>query len=194
MFAMHTTSVTLLEALRDGKAQESWRRFVKLYSPLLLQWARQLGLQDSDAADLVQDVFVTLVAKLPGFEYDRDKSFRRWLHTVLRNRWRDWQRRKAVLGLATGNSTVIREAPDDDESTAEITAVEYQRQLFSRALQLLKDEFQPATWRAFWEHGVNSRSAAEVARELGLTAGAVYAAKFRVMTRLREDLAGLVDT
>jgi RNA polymerase sigma-70 factor (ECF subfamily) len=190
---MHTTSVTLLEALRSSTAQDAWRRFVQLYSPLLLRWARQLGLQDSDAADLVQDVFVTLVAKLPGFRYDRDGSFRRWLHTVLRNRWRDWQRRKTARPVSTGNSTLIEMIPDDDESAADLSEVEYHKQLLNRALQLLRDEFQPITWRAFWEHGVAARPAADVARELGLTPGAVYAAKFRVMTRLRKELNGLVE-
>jgi RNA polymerase sigma-70 factor (ECF subfamily) len=54
-------------------------------------------------------------------------------------------------------------------------------------------EFEPATWRAFWECVVNERPAAEVASELELTENAVYLAKGRVLRRLRNELGGLLD-
>ena len=63
---MHTTSISLLERLKLPAAQESWKRFVDLYTPLLFYWARRLGLQEADAADLVQDVCALLVKKLHG--------------------------------------------------------------------------------------------------------------------------------
>ena len=46
---------------------------------LLYSWGRRVGLQPAAAADLVQDVLLVLVQKLPEFEYDRTKSFRAWL-------------------------------------------------------------------------------------------------------------------
>src|SRR5258707_1223697 len=95
-FRMHTTSPSLLDRLRDSAEQEAWNRFVKLYTPLLFFWARRLGLQDQDAADLVQDVFAVLVQKLPEFTYNRNQGFRRWLHTILNNKWRNQQRRHPV--------------------------------------------------------------------------------------------------
>ena len=63
----------------------------------------------------------------------------------------------------------------------------------AKALEELRPEFQPKSWQAFMEHGMSGRSAADVARELGVTVGAVYAAKFRVMSRLREELQGLLE-
>ncbi len=64
---MSTTPVSLLEQLRQPTAARAWPRFVELYAPLLYDWARRLGLQDADAADLVQDVFAILLRKLPEF-------------------------------------------------------------------------------------------------------------------------------
>jgi len=49
---MHTTSPTLLEKLREPNQGQAWARFVELYTPLLLAWARRIGLQPQDAADL----------------------------------------------------------------------------------------------------------------------------------------------
>jgi RNA polymerase sigma-70 factor, ECF subfamily len=73
---MESTSSSLLLRLRQPGEQASWQRFVDLYTPLLYFWACRMGLSSADAADLVQDVFVTLVQKLPQFEYDSGKSFR----------------------------------------------------------------------------------------------------------------------
>ena len=50
---MHTTPVSLLQRLRDSADQAAWGRFVRLYTPLLYSWARHVGLQEPDAADLV---------------------------------------------------------------------------------------------------------------------------------------------
>src|ERR1700733_6355797 len=86
---MTQTPVSLLERLRQPGAQEAWDRFVEIYSPLIYAWSRRAGLQDQDAADLVQDVLLTLVQAMPTFVYDRHKSFRGWLRTITLNKWRD---------------------------------------------------------------------------------------------------------
>jgi RNA polymerase sigma-70 factor (ECF subfamily) len=70
---------------------------------------------------------------------------------------------------------------------------DYRRHLTNRALQVLQSDFQPTTWKAFWEQAVVGRPAAEVTAELGLTPGAVYAARFRVLDRLRRELAGMLE-
>ena len=94
---MDSTPVSLLERLRRPAEQAAWERFVRLYTPLLCQWARRLGLRGADAADLVQDVFVVLVQKLPEFRYDPRRRFRGWLWTVTLNKWRE-RRRRAPSG------------------------------------------------------------------------------------------------
>jgi len=93
---MDTTPGSLLERLRQPGQPEAWRRFVQLYTPLLFHWARRLGLQEQDAADLIQDVFLVLARKLPDFTYDRRQSFRGWLRTVTLNKWRESARRRGL--------------------------------------------------------------------------------------------------
>ena len=187
--AMHSTPVSLLDRLRRPDDPAAWERFVRLYTPLLYYWARRLGCQEPDAADLVQDVLTQLVRKLPDFTYDPDKSFRSWLRTVLLNTWRNHQRRAELPQDATAGLDDLA-IPDPASFLEE---AEYRQWLVGRALELMRSEFQPATWKAFWECVVAERPAAEVARELGLTENAVYLAKGRVLRRLRRELAGLLD-
>lgn len=188
---MHTTSITLLERLRTPENQEAWCRFVDLYTPLLFHWARRCGLQKEDAADLVQDVFTALLQKLPAFNYDSQKSFRGWLHTVTVNLWRD-RRRAAASRPSSGHNGQGAERSVPDPVVA-LEVEEYRSYLIRRALTLMQTDFEPATWRAVWEHAVVGRPAPQVAAELGQTVAAVYCAKFRVLSRLRQELQGLID-
>jgi RNA polymerase sigma-70 factor (ECF subfamily) len=188
---MHTTSVSLLDQLRQPTGQESWSRFVKLYTPLLFYWARRLGLRDADAAELVQEIFVVLVQKLPTFEYERQKGFRNWLRTVLLNKWRNSLRKKANARL-TGGEVDLAEVADSGEQNV-LAENEYRQHLTSHAMELMRSEFPYKTWKACWEHVVMDRPATQVAAELDIVIGAVYVAKSRVLARLRQELIGLLD-
>jgi RNA polymerase sigma-70 factor (ECF subfamily) len=187
---MTQTSVILLERVRQRSDQEAWSRFVRLYTPLIFSWGRQCGLQPDDAADLTQDVLTVLLQKLPEFTYNHHGSFRAWLRTVTLNQWRDRRKRIATRPLAGVGADLDEMAAPEASSLEE---AEYRQQLVSRALRLIQGDFQPTTWRAFWEHGVEGRPAAQVAAELGLSLNAVYTARFRVLARLRQELTGLLD-
>src|SRR5437588_2804409 len=190
---MNTTPVSLLERLHRpaAAAQDAWSRFVQLYTPLLFYWCQRAGLQEQDAADLVQEVFVVLLHKLPEFTYDQHKSFRGWLRTVTLNKWHDQCRRRG-LPIQTGDQTDLDQLPGTNGLDAFWDA-EYRQHLVGRALQIMRADFQPATWKACWEHIVNDRPAAEVAAELGVRVDSVYAATSRVLRRLRQELEGLID-
>lgn len=186
---MKRTPVSLLEQLKKAHDPNAWHRFVELFTPFLYRQIRGLGLQESDAADLVQEVFVILVQKLPEFSYDRHKSFRAWLKAVTFNKWRDLRRRQTFLPLepddaSLAEQTVAGDVPGFDED-------DYRRYLANRALRLMQAEFQYTTWKACWEHLVLGKPAAEVAALLGISADAVYAATYRVVRRLRQELEGL---
>jgi RNA polymerase sigma-70 factor (ECF subfamily) len=185
---MFTTPVSLLERLHQPEADAAWQRFVKLYTPLLYSWACRLGMQEPDAADLVQDVLTLLVQKLPEFRYDKDRSFRAWLRTVMMNRWRNDHRRRPVAALGSG----VRDLADADEGDP-LEEAEYRQYIIARAMELMQAEFQPVTWQAFWEHMVVGQTPAAVAEKLGISIDSVYAAKSRVLRRLRQELDGLLD-
>jgi RNA polymerase sigma-70 factor (ECF subfamily) len=183
-----TTTLSLLERLRQPQANEAWQRFVELYTPLLRFWARRLGLQNEDADDLIQEVFTTVLQKLPTFRQQEGHTFRSWLRTVTRNKWIDLRRRHKVLPQVA--DTTLEELPARAEAFWE---GDYRRYLVKRALDLMQADFHPTTWKACWEVVAYGRPAAEVGAELGLSVGAVHAARARVLARLREELDQLMD-
>lgn len=184
------TPASLLERLRQPNQEQAWERFVGLYTPLLYHWARRTGCHESDAADLVQEVLTLLIRKLPEFTYDRNKTFRGWLRTVAQNCWRNLRRRAELPRAPNAPDLASVAAPENADPFWE---VEYRERLVGRALELMQSEFQPTTWQACWRSVVEGQSAADVARDLGISPGAVYMAKARVLSRLRKELDGLVD-
>ena len=185
---MHTTPVTLLDRLRHSPDEAAWRRLVHLYTPLLFSRARRTGKAEHDAADLVQEVLTVLVQTLPQFHYDKQGYFRGWLRTITLNKLRDRKRREALVVNVPMDEEPV--AADEADSFWER---EYRRELTTRALQLMQADFAPTTWKACWEFVAQGRPAADVGRELGISENAVYLAKCRVLRRLRQELAGLVE-
>lgn len=171
---MVSTSPSLLDRLRQPGEPDAWARFVHLYSPILYTWARDMGLEREDAADLVQDMFTVLVQKLPLFEYDARGRFRGWLWTVTRNCWIDKYRRP-LLPVAPACRPDDR--PSEGDVAAAVEEAEFCRYLVRAVVPAVRAEFHESTWRAFWGHVAEGRPAASVAAELGVTVAAVYKAK-----------------
>jgi RNA polymerase sigma-70 factor (ECF subfamily) len=188
------TSVSLLKQLQEPATPSSavaWRRFVKLYTPLLFLWARRLGASEQEAPDLVQEVFLILAREMPRFQQDPALRFRGWLWTVLLNRWRDRVRQLAAQPALLGRSDLNKVAVADN--VEEFGEQEYRAYLLARAIELMQTELPEVEWRACREYVVKGRPALEVAAELGLSVNQVYLAKSRILRRLRVELEGFLD-
>jgi len=184
------TRASLLARLGDPEDRAAWRQFVELYGSLVYGFARRRGLQDADAADLTQDVFLAVSRAMGRWRYDRDKgSFRGWLYGLTRNKvaafLRQRQRQPVGSGDTDAQLRLAEEPSPDGEAEWER---EFERQLFRLAAARIQDAFAPSTWTAFWRTAVEGRSGAAVARELGMSVGAVYVARSRVLARLTEQV------
>jgi RNA polymerase sigma-70 factor (ECF subfamily) len=182
-----STSASLLERARNTADDAAWERIRALYTPLLYFWIRKVGLHGADADDVVQEVLVCLVQQMPEFHYDPTKTFRGWLRGITLNKCREQSRRRRRNAANGGFSDLERL---DETSFADR---EYRDHLVATALSLMQRDFETNTWRACWEHVVMDRKAADVARELGMTENAVFVASSRVVRRLRQQLAGLLE-
>lgn len=181
------TPASLLERLRTDRESDAWPRFVDYFSPMVFRWARGTGMQEQDAADLVQDVFVLVFRKMPTFEYDPQKSFRAWLRTVTLNQWRNRAKQRRLPLTPDGDLTLAQ----DPIAESLLEDAEYRTQLVRQALKIMQADFDELTWQSCWQMVVFGRPAAEIAAEFGLTLGAVHARKCRVLRRLRQELLGL---
>lgn len=190
-----SSSFTLLVRVR-AKDPDAWQRLVRLYVPLVYEWARQAGLQSSDAADVGQEVFRTVVDAIDNYRGSGSgDAFRAWLWGITRNKLREFHRRKAAQPLAAGGTDANvqlqqyaeLELPEDSSVFGDQRPA-----LAQRALQLIQAEFEPRTMQAFWQATVEGRQTADIAADLQMTIKAVRQAKYRVMRRLRQELDELL--
>ncbi|MGZ0167207.1 MAG: RNA polymerase sigma factor [Planctomycetales bacterium] len=190
MDTVNTTRPSLLVRIRDLRDEMAWGEFAQLYTPLIYRFARQSGLQDADASLVTQDVLVTVARTIHRFEYNpKSGSFRGWLKVVTRSRLNDFLRAQGreVQGTGdTGMLNVIEEQPD--ASQPDLWEREFRRTLFEWAVDRIRCDFEDTTWQAFWQTSVGSRETSDVAEELGLSVGAVYIARSRVLARLRKEI------
>jgi RNA polymerase sigma-70 factor (ECF subfamily) len=186
------TRSSLLVRIRDPQDRIAWGEFVQLYSPLIHAYGLRRGLQDADAADLVQDVMRNVARSAGSFEYDRSRgSFRGWLLTVTRNELRKAAARRGKQPAGSGDTQMagfLAEQPDERDDEAQWNR-EYRWNLFHWAAGRVKHEFREATWSAFWQTVVDGQPVEAVAKTLGITAGAVYIARSRVTARIRQEVA-----
>lgn len=190
-----STSSDLLSRVRE-RDQAAWARFVALYAPLVYGWCRRAGASPADAADVVQDVFAKVFTAIEQFRHDRaGDTLRGWLRVICRHKLVDHFRKRADgPTLAGGTDAKARLAEvaalseDDEPSQSSDRAA-----LVRRAADMVRNEFEPRTWQAFWAMAVEGLTAADAAEKLGISAGAVRQAKYAVSRRLREELAGEFD-
>ncbi len=187
-----TTRPSLLARIRDPGDQQAWAEFVEIYAPLVYGFALKQGLQDADAADLTQEVLRAVARSVPRLEYDRSRgSFRGYLFTVVRNELRDFHSARQRHCPGSGDTDVqwrLEQQPARVEDDSALWEREYERQLFAWAVEQVRRDFQESTWQAFWLTSIQGKSGKEVADILGLSTAAVYLAKRRVMTRLKEQI------
>jgi RNA polymerase sigma-70 factor (ECF subfamily) len=189
------TRPTLLLRLRDTGDGDAWREFVGLYAPLIFAHCVRSGLQEADAADVAQAVLCVVAGAMPDFEYDAKRGrFHGWLLQVTRNKLQKFFTRHYRTPRPVGETTLDRfidQTPGaDDQARWE---EELRQRLFDWAAEKARPEFQPATWDAFWLTAVECLSVKETAARVGISVGAVYIARSRVIARLRVLIESVSD-
>ena len=59
------------------------------------------------------------------------------------------------------------------------------------SLIISKEASLAFTWKAFWKVAIEQKSGKEAATELGISTGAAYIAKSRVIARLSQEIAAI---
>lgn len=184
-----TTRPSLLFRLRDPQDHEAWVEFVSHYEPVVYRLLRRHGLQDADARELMQELFLTVGRSIDRWDPAKERgSFRGWLRRVARNlviNWLEQRERRMVAAGGSDLQALLDLLPSDVGSESVEFDQEMRRALFRRAAERVRGEVQSATWRAFCETAVVGVAPADAARMLGMQVGAVRVARCRVMARLR---------
>ena len=196
MTELPETRQSLLVRLRQN-SDDAWLEFLEVYEQAIYRFARRRGLQDADAWDVTQEVLAAVETKVDTWQADPTKGkFRGWLFRVARNIAVDKVVEQTRRAAASGDSRVaqmLAELPDSLEQQSTVFWIEYRRTLLHWAVEQIKPEFKDTSWRSFLMTAVDGEKPEDVARELGISVGSVYASKFRIVARIRKLVARFDD-
>jgi RNA polymerase sigma-70 factor (ECF subfamily) len=189
------TSATLLDAVGSSDSEAAWRRFVKVYEPMLYRWLRIRGMPDHLATEVLSDVFLKLVGHMSHFVYDNSGSFRGWLRTVTENAANDLEKkayRRYERVVDFQNPTVSfrcsRLAGDMAEPLEEfLEEMDFHVRLANVVVERVRKRISLKTWEAFYLTEVQGESCEDVGMRLNMKPGSVYVARFRVRNYLRTE-------
>src|SRR5262245_60188180 len=192
---MNETRQSLLIRAQTGE-KAAWNDLTALYRPLIFGWLNRQGVPAGDLEDLSQEVLLNVVKHLPGFQHSGHRgAFRAWLRTIVCSRTADYWRALDATAPAGGSgaTAALQQIADPDSELNRQWDEEHDRYVLHCLLDLVDEEFEPITLKAFRRLAVDGVSGAEAAQELGLSVAAVYVAKSRVLARIRQEAEGLID-
>lgn len=184
------TSNTLLQSVRENDDQ-AWVTFVEIYSVLVYGWCRRYHINRYDSSDICQEVFVAAFLSIGRFERTKKGDLRRWLWTITRNKICDLLRSKLKKENARGGQfdQVLSQIPEELDDSEFSSKSKSSVTLVHRAIDVIKGDFQPKTFEAFWECCLNNTETGEVAELLNMTRNQVRQAKSRVLRRIRQAIS-----
>lgn len=188
------TRESLLVQVRSPANREAWEQFTLIYRPVIYRLARQRGLQDADAQDLSQRVLMAVASSIGRWEKTNESvRFRHWLRRVARNAILNALTRQPRDRAAGGSSVheLLLEQPEVDAESAALIELEYRRELYLRAAKQIRGDFEAETWQGFELTVIENRSIEDAAKILGKSVGTIYAARSRIMRRLRKAVEEL---
>jgi RNA polymerase sigma-70 factor (ECF subfamily) len=193
---MTETSASLLDRVRRQSDGDAWKRLAAVYSPLIRGWMRRdLRLSDHDAEDVLQEVLTVVARRVVEFDRQRTGSFRAWLKSITVNCVRNFARTHQN-DAGTGDSRVLELLHQIEDPAADLSRRwdrEHDECVMKQLLDDVRQHFTDTTWLAFQRLALENAPAESVAAELGVTTNALFIARSRVMARLRQEAAGLVD-
>jgi RNA polymerase sigma-70 factor (ECF subfamily) len=189
------TPLSLLDRART-RNPEAWQRLVELYRPMVLFWCGRGGIPPGDVEDVTQEIFVAASQGLERFHRDRPgDTFRGWLRGITRHQILLYFRKNEGRARAEGGTEAQRRLDSISDPLSEPVEGEPTqiKQLYCRAVEQVRSEFEERTWQAFWLSVIDGRSPADLTEELGMSTAAIRQAKSRVLRRLKQEMGQLLE-
>ena len=198
----HATRWSLLARLKNWEDQQSWREFFDSYWRLIYSVAIKAGLTDAEAEDVVQDTVLSVAKKIGEFKCDPAAgSFKAWLLKL--TRWRILNQLKKRLPFQSQHP--VSPAAADEPRTATVEKVadpasfnldaiwnnEWERNLAEAAKERVQQKVSATQFQMFELYVVQGWPVREIARMLGVSAGQIYLAKYRVGALLKKEVQRL---
>ena len=183
------TTTQVLTNLKQGHDPSAWQEFCKHFTPAIIDFGRKLGLSPEEAEDAAQETLLAFVQAWRQGRYERNKGrLSSWLFGFAKRiilKTHRQRPRERMMGSTTQGDDFWSQVPDD-ENMMLTWETQWKRVVLARCLERLREEADPKVFAAFSRYALQEQPVHKVAAQLGMSRNAVYIAKCRMLTRLRE--------
>lgn len=181
------TRASLILQLTGPRREPAWAEFVASYEPFLMRLVQRRGVPARHAADVTQQIFLAIARSVSGWQDDgKPESFRRWLNRVAQNVVIRFMTRERKQPGGIGGTDLVEFLETVPAEPDRQLVADYERELIVWAAEQVRGEFRETSWQAFHATVIEARDVAEVAAELGVSAGSIYMSRSRIMARIQK--------
>ena len=189
------TRFTLIRRLPNAEDLAAWETFVSIYVPVICSFALSRGCSTDQTALLAKSAMIRVAEAISDFQPNEDQPrFRDWLFSLVME-----ELRRKHPDLALDSHEIPRDgqmaralADAGEEGPVGQWNQEYRRMAYRRAVQEMELEMADTpAWEVFRRTILEAEDPESVAAELGMTLGAAYLARSRVLAKLRERIAAI---
>ena len=189
------TRASLLGRLKNWDDAESWEDFAQTYGRLIHNVARQAGLSEDEAQDVVQETLVGVAKKIHEFESSPERgSFKSWLLNLTRWRIADHFRNRLPVreplpaSAAADDRTATVERVPDPANLDTVWETEWKKSVLETAMARVCRRVSPKHAQIFDLYATRNWPAAKVARELSVSVVQVYLVNHRLTRLLKKEV------
>jgi RNA polymerase sigma factor (sigma-70 family) len=187
-----STNTLIIRLQQDGDDAAAWEQFALRYGPQFYNWCRARGLQDADAAEVTQEVFLRVVKGIRTFDRERG-SARSWLFTILRH----CLTKCLTNGRPTLGGETARIALESQEAVADLEqrlAQEFDLERLEVAEANVQARLRgESTWLAYELTCKQGLSDDEAAKQMGIPRPHVIRYRSRLIQKLQEEVRSLEE-
>lgn len=183
------TTTQVLEELRASNDAPAWQRFHDHFHIVVVKFAKHLGLSTIDAEDAAQETMLAFVKAFKDGKYDREKGrLSDWLFGVAKRVILNFRRRQPLEQLMADKTTGTSfwDIVQDDHSIKQSWEIEWRRMVLTKCLEQTRKEIDAKIFKAFELYALLELPVDKVAEQLKMSRNAIYIAKSRVLSRLRQ--------
>jgi len=183
------TTTQVLEDLKESNDILAWTSFRNHFYSVIFNFAKTLGLSATDAEDATQETMLAFLKAFRDGKYDREKGqFSHWLFGVARRVILNFRKRLPRKHFIADNTTGTSfwDMVTDKNTVRHTWDTEWRYMVLERCLWQARRELDQKVFNAFELYALSQKPVDEVCRILGMSRNAVYIAKSRVLSKLRE--------
>jgi RNA polymerase sigma factor (sigma-70 family) len=183
------TTTQVLEDLRSSGRNPAWQKFEGHFREVIIRFARHAGLSASDAEDAAQETMLVFVKAFREGKYEREKGrLRDWLFGITKHVVFNLRQKRPLERLIADRTTGTSfwDMVKDDRGIEQSWCSEWRRMALGVCLEQARSQIDAKVFAAFELYAMKGLSVEEVAAKLEMSHNAIYIAKSRVLSRLRE--------